>query len=156
MIVTTSAPATFHLEIPETTTSFSRADLEFLGLEHSGPSVEVRVFFNAPQANEDTPTNDTAGFVGFFSIFGHGGCFGDEGHCEMPERRPTDYRPVYALTPITKHIDVTDAVRRILAEPTREVDVTIVPLLHDVPPYVPEDLLSEPVKFQRLSIVFYS
>lgn len=145
-----------HLQLPAIDRPFSRADLVFLGLEHSGPSTEVRIFFNAPQADQSTPTTADEGFAGFFSIFGHGGCFGDEGHCDMPERRPTDLRPPYALTPITKHVTVTEPVRRLIADGVKEVDVTIVPVLHDVPPYVPEELLGQPVAFQRLSIVLYA
>jgi tyrosinase len=144
-----------HLRLPAIQRPFRRADLVFLGLEHSGPSVEVRIFFNTPQADESTATTPSAGFAGFFSIFAHGGCFGDEGHCDMPERRPADLRPPYALTPITKHVTVTEAVRRLIADGIQDVEVTIVPILHDVPPYVPEDLLAQPVVFQRLSIVLY-
>jgi hypothetical protein len=91
-----------------------------------------------------------------FSISGHGGCFGDEGHCDVPEtRRPNDLRPQHPLTPITKHVTVTDAVRRLTAAGAKDVTVTIVPLLHDVPAYVPEELCAEPVKYQRLSMVLY-
>ena len=126
----------------------------FLGLEHAGPSVEVRIFFNASDADASTPTTAEHG-PGFFSIFAHGGCFGDEGHCDMPERRPADYRPPYALTPFSKHVTVTEPVRRLLADSVRDVEVTIVPILHDVPAYVPEDLVAQPLVFQRLSIVFY-
>lgn len=157
MNATTSPPVLQrHLRLPAIQRPFSRADLVFLGLEHSGPPVEVRIFFNAPQADQSTPTTASEGFAGFFSIFAHGGCFGDEGHCDMPERRPADRRPPYALTPITKHVTVTELVRRLVADGVQDVDVTIVPVLHDVPPYIPEDLLEQPVVFQRLSIVLYA
>jgi hypothetical protein len=155
MINVRAATKTFRLQLPDLATPFTRADLAILGLDHSGPSVEVRVFFNVKDATEDSPTDLSTGFAGLFSIFGHGGCFGDEGHCEMPERRTSDLRPQYALTPINKHVDVTPSVRRLIDEKSTEVDVTLVPILHDVPAYVPEDLLIEPVKFERLSIVLY-
>ena len=156
MNATTSPPAIrLRLQLPTTQPPFRRADLVFLGLEHAGPSVEVRIFFNASDADASTPTMADAGFAGFFSIFAHGGCFGDEGHCDMPERRPADYRPPYALTPFSKHVTVTEPVRRLLADSVRDVEVTIVPVLHDVPAYVPEDLVAQPLVFQRLSIVFY-
>ena len=156
MNATTSPPTLrLRLRLPATQRPFHRADLVFLGLEHSGPSVEVRIFFNAPQADASTPTTADAGFAGFFSIFAHGGCFGDEGHCDMPERRAADLRPPYALTPITKHVTVTEPVRRLIADGVQDVEVSIVPVLHNVPPYVPEDLLAQPVVFERLSIVFY-
>jgi hypothetical protein len=73
----------------------------------------------------------------------------------MPDRRPTDLRRPYALTPITKHVTVTDAVRRLVTEGVRDVSVSIVPVLHEVPPYVTDELLETPVVFQRLSIVLY-
>jgi tyrosinase len=115
----------------------------------------VRIFFNAPDADASTPTTADAGFAGFFSIFAHGGCFGDEGHCDMPERRPSDHRPPYALTPFDKHVTVTEPVRRLLADGVQDVEVTIVPVLHEVPAYVPEDLRAQPLVFQRVSLVFY-
>jgi tyrosinase len=156
MNATTSPPAIrMRLQLPSVKPSFSRADLVFLGLEHAGPSVEVRIFFNAPDADASTPPEASAGFAGFFSIFAHGGCFGDEGHCDMPERRPTDRRPPYALTPFSKHVTVTKPVERLYADGVLDVQVTFVPILHNVPAYVPEDLLAEPVVFERLSIVFY-
>lgn len=156
MNATTSPPAIrLRLRLPATQRLFHRADLVFLGLEHAGPSVEVRIFFNTPDADASTPTTADAGFVGFFSIFAHGGCFGDEGHCDMPERRRADHRPPYALTPFDKHVTVTEPIRRLLTGGVQDVEVTIVPVLHDVPAYVPEDLLAQPVVFQRLSLVFY-
>src|SRR6266571_5074337 len=107
----TTSPQTLqrHLRLPAIQRPFSRADLVFLGLEHS----------------------------------------------ETPERRPADLRPPYALTPITKHVTVTEAVRQLVIDGIQDVDITIVPILHDVPAYIPEELLEQPVVFQRLSIVLY-
>ena len=157
MNATTSSPTIrLHLQLPAAQPPFRRADLVILGLEHAGPSVEVRIFFNAPEADASTPTTPSAGFAGFFSIFAHGGCFGDEGHCDMPERRPNDLRPPYALTPFNKHVTVTEPIRQLLAAGVQDVEVTIVPVLHNVPAYVPEDLVAQPVVFERLSIVFYA
>lgn len=157
MTATTSPPALhLNLRLPADPCPFHRADLVFLGLEHGGPSTEVRIFFNAHDADETTPVTPEAGFAGFFAIFAHGGCFGNEGHCDMPERRAADFRPPYDLTPITKHVTVTEAVRRLIDAGVRDVEVTIVPVLEDVPAYVPEEMLAEPVVFQRLSIVFYA
>lgn len=157
MNATTSPPPLhYNLRMPANQRPFHRSDLVFLGLEHSGPPVEVRIFFNAHDADESTPTTAEAGFAGFFSIFAHGGCFGDQGHCDMPERRPADLRPPYALTPITKHVTVTEAVRHLIDAGVQDVEVTIVPVLDEVPAYVPEELLAEPVTFQRLSVVFYA
>src|SRR5205814_345386 len=95
--------------------AFHRADLIFGGLDHSGPSYEVRIFFNRPDATADTPRSAGEGYVGSFFMFGHGGCAGQPGHCEVPEsRRPYDLRPAHQLTPATRWVIVTDALRAIL------------------------------------------
>lgn len=90
---------------------FTRADLVFYGVDHRGPSYEALVFLNAPEATLDTPLDVEAGFAGSFVIFGHGGCFGDVGHCEVPAapRDPFDSRPPHGLTPQTKMVDITEA-----------------------------------------------
>ncbi len=54
---------------------FVRADLEFHGVDHSGPSYECRVFINNTKANENTAKNLGNGFVVSYHIFGHGVCF---------------------------------------------------------------------------------
>src|SRR5215217_7560486 len=72
---------------------FTRADLVFSGVDHSETSYEVRVFLNNPTADASTPRGAEHGYAGRFVVFGHGGCFGDEGHCEDPsqeQRGPTD------------------------------------------------------------------
>jgi hypothetical protein len=93
---------------------FGSADLVFYEVDHSGPSFEARVFLNAPEAGIETPLELDAGFAGSFVIFGHGGCFGDEGHCEVPAKTkdPFDSRPLHPLTPQTKMVDVGDALQR--------------------------------------------
>jgi hypothetical protein len=123
---------TFELELPagEDQPELARADLTFYGLDHSGPSYQVRVFFGHPDAGPDTPLTTDAGFVGSFSVFGHGGCFGDEGHCEV--RGPVsvfDRRPPHQLVPIARYITVTDAVRDLIRRDTPSVTVTAVPVV---------------------------
>ena len=77
---------------------YYRADLEFHGVDHSKASFEGRLFINNPDAGPDTPTGDES-YVGSFWVFGHGGCAGDEGHCEPPaERRAFDFRAEHQLT----------------------------------------------------------
>ncbi len=56
--------------------AFSRADIEFHGLDHAGATYEGRVFVNLPDADAQSP-RDVPEFAGCFHIFGHGGCFGD-------------------------------------------------------------------------------
>ena len=97
---------------------FSRADLVFTGVDHSDASYEVRAFLNNREATADTPRDPARGYAGRFVIFGHGGCYGDLGHCDVPAPAsdPTDLRLPHPLTPATKLITVTDALRKILQE----------------------------------------
>ena len=58
--------------------------------------------------------------MGRFHVFGHGGCFGEIGHCDVQPRRLFDSRKPHALTPITKTVEV---IRRVACDafwlPTR-------------------------------------
>src|SRR4029434_6079258 len=63
---------------------FTRADLVFSGVDHSETSYEVRVFLNNPAADASTPRTPKHGSAGRLVVFGRAGCFGDEGHCEVP------------------------------------------------------------------------
>jgi hypothetical protein len=95
---------------------FTSADVVFYGVEHRGPSFEALVFVDAPEADVGTPLELEHGFAGSFVVFGHGGCYGDEGHCHVPvgPRDPFDSRPPHGLIPQTKMVDVTDALKRTL------------------------------------------
>ena len=109
--------------------SYSRVDLVFHGVDHSKDSYEGRVYVNAPDADASTG-RDASAYVGSFHVFGHGGCFGDVGHCDVPEgpRRPFDLRPAHQLTPQTKVLIVTDLLRSVLAgdRSQRSITVTVV------------------------------
>jgi hypothetical protein len=115
------------IDLPPAEAEFSRADLVFYGVDHSGPSFQARVFLNAPEATVETSREDPS-FAGSFTIFGHGGCFGDEGHCDVPtERDPFDLRPEHQLTPQTKVVVVTEALRGLVSAGTaQQITVTIV------------------------------
>ncbi len=127
-VITTNA-----LELPELDDGeqIDRADLVFYGVDHSGASYEARVFFNNPSADEDAERDLTNGYAGSFVVFGHGGCYGDEGHC-LPDQRHTDAfdrRPPHPLTPYTKTVVVTEAVKRAIADSaTADITVTVVPV----------------------------
>ena len=63
------------------------------------------MFLNNTKADVDTPREINEGFVGIFTIFGHGGCVGDEGgHCEVQTSPgdPFDLRLPRGLPPVTK------------------------------------------------------
>ncbi len=116
------------LPIVEGQPSFTRADLIFDGVDHSNESFEARIFFNNRDADEHTPTEPEHGYAGRFVIFGHGGCAGDEGHCDIPadQNASDDLRLPHPLTPATKPVIVTEALR-LLSE--ARVSVTVVPVL---------------------------
>jgi hypothetical protein len=109
---------------------FTRADVVFTGVDHSGASYEVRLFLNNPPATADTPRTAEQGYAGRFTIFGHGGCYGDEGHCEVPapSADPTDLRLAHPLTPLDTYVTITDALRRVLARDGALQTVTLVPV----------------------------
>ena len=70
---------------------------------------------NRPDATGETPRDAVNGYVGSFHVFGHGGCWGDVGHCEVRERRAYDPRPAHPLTPMTKHVIASPSEKEIQA-----------------------------------------
>ena len=123
---------TFELELPTGAArpEHARADLTFYGLDHGGPSYEVRVFFNHRDAGPDTPLTAQAGFAGRFAVFGHGGCFGDEGHCDLrPPVTVFDRRPPHQLVPMVRVLTVTDAIGDLMRSNAQAVTVTAVPVV---------------------------
>jgi hypothetical protein len=111
------------------TGDYRRADLIFDEVDHSLASYEGRIYINAPDAALNTGRDDPT-YAGAFHIFGHGGCFGDLGHCDVPvgPRDPFDRRAPHQLTPVTKVVIVTDALKRIVssAADKRSVQITVV------------------------------
>jgi tyrosinase len=115
-----------------------RADLVFYDVDHSGASYEARIFINAPDADAQTPRDDPH-YAGSFCIFGHGGCFGDAGHCDVPAepRDPFDLRPPHQLVPAAKTVIVTEAFKRLVGPDDDTITVTVVAFVpgadaHDV------------------------
>ena len=130
--------------------AYRRADLIFDGVDHSRHSYALRVFFNNPAATESTDRSAENGYAGSVYVFGHGGCFGDEGHCEVPEgRQPFDLRPPHQLTPATMWLNVTDAVRRVAQRQERLV-ITVVPVA------ARGTATDTPLPFERVSLVTYA
>lgn len=109
---------------------FSAADLIFYDVDHSGPSFKAAVFLNAPKVGIDTPLDPEVGYAGSFTILGHGGCFGDEGHCHVPThpKDPFDTRPLHPLTPLTKMVDVSEGLKR-TADDGEHLSVTVLPIV---------------------------
>jgi tyrosinase len=130
---------------------FARADLIFYGVDHSGPSYTVAIFFDKPRADLTTPLDTEHGYAGSFTVFGHGGCFGAEGHCEVSARHVDafDHRPPHPLTPLTIAVTVTEAVHRL---PDPQVVITLVAVQpgHDGPR--PSDAFN----FESLRLITYA
>lgn len=107
-----------------------RVDLEFHGIDHSEDSFEALVFLNNPKATDKTPVTAEKGYLGSFYVFGHGGCYGDKGHCCVPEsRRAYDRRPPHPLEPIKRRLDATAAINEIAGAGKRAFTVTVVPVV---------------------------
>ena len=154
-VVAVSLPVTMTLRAP--TGPFRRADLEFHGVDHSRASFTVRLFFNRPDATADTPTDIEHGYAGSFHILGHGGCAGDEGHCEVPtERRPYDRRTPHQLTPLSKRVVVTEALRRALTDRATDVLLTAVAVLRsELVESWGTALTSDLLHFDRVDLLTY-
>jgi tyrosinase len=115
------------LELPDAEQPFERADLIFYGLDHAGDTFEARVFVNAPKRLDQSAGRDHPDYIGSFFIFGHGGCFGDEGHCDVPaERDPFDFRLPHQLEPAVRILTVTDVVQELVEAGADTAKVTVI------------------------------
>jgi hypothetical protein len=92
----------------------TKAELVFRGIEHGDTSYEVRIFFNLPDADGDTPRTTDAGYAGHVSVSGHG--------------HHTGPRPDHPRAPIDVTIDVTEAFHRALETRGGVESVTLVPM----------------------------
>lgn len=114
------------IELPPGGHSFERADLIFYGLDHAGASYEGQVFLDPRGVGRDADRGHRA-YAGSFFVFGHGGCFGDVGHCDIPaERDPFDLRPPHQLEPAARILTVTEPMRRLLEREAESVKVTVI------------------------------
>ncbi|MEA2369914.1 MAG: hypothetical protein QOH12_308 [Solirubrobacteraceae bacterium] len=95
---------------------FARADIIVSGLEHGGPSYEVRIFLDNPNATAETRQTASDGYAGSINVYGYG---------EPPPRGPND--PGEVRVRPARSIVATEAVR---AQASRggEVTVTLVPI----------------------------
>jgi hypothetical protein len=107
--------------------TYDRADVVLYDVDHSGESFVGHIYLNNPDADHRTELAEESGYAGSFTIFGHGGCFGEEGHCDLDNegRSVYDRRPPHPLTGQTITVVVTDALKRIAG---RNVTVTVVPV----------------------------
>lgn len=137
--------------VPE---QFVRADLEFIDVDHSGPSFEARVFVNNPSANINTPPTEAYGFAGCFNVFGHGGCFGDAGHCEVHEKHTDSFDPrlSHPLIPMKKVVIATSAIRKALNERATDIHVTVVPIIKS---WTEKSEVNEILRFDHINLITY-
>lgn len=133
---------------------FSRADVELHGVDQAVPSYEASVFLNNPDADEHTARDESSGYLGSFVVFGKGGCWGEEGHCDVrPSRKfdrrrdPTRFAKVRITVPEGRLARLLEGIEGHAA--TVSI-VAIVPASDDE-----EHEPSEVLAFERLSIVTY-
>jgi len=132
---------------------FQRADILFHEVDHSGATFEARIFFNNPDANETTPKTAETGYAGSFHIFGHGGCWGDDGHCDVPaSRRPFDSRPPHHMIPAEKVVTITDALKRAL-ESGPNITISVVPVIMSA---TEKCDVEDPLHFSSFEIATYA
>jgi hypothetical protein len=137
------------IELPPADHPFQRSDLLFYGLDHSGPSYEAQVFMDPRGVGRSADSSHRA-YVGSFFILGHGGCFGDVGHCDIPsERDPFDLRPAHQLEPALRIVTVTEAVKRLLERGEDAAKVTVVA---HAAGRTPNDVLA----FERVRLATYA
>jgi tyrosinase len=110
--------------------SWQRADLEFEGVEHDGASFVMHVFLNNPDADEATPRTPEQRYAGYLTVFAHGDCWGDVGHCDTAEPVSAfDRRPPHPLLPFDATLEITDALSALPLgtgpDGTGEVTVTV-------------------------------
>jgi hypothetical protein len=87
----------------------ARADVEVAGLDHGGPSFEVRIFLGNPDADAATPPTPENGYAASIHVYGMGMPVGGG---PPPLRK-------------TRSVIATDAVRAVAAAGSH-VDVTLV------------------------------
>ena len=127
---------------------FTHANLEFEDVEHDGPSFVVKLVINNPKV-EDAVSPESPGYAGHFTVFGHGECWGDAGHCDIPSGplHEFDRRRPHPLTPINVTVDVTQA----LLEAPEAGEVVVTALADSLDPSV----TANPLRFKRLTLVTF-
>jgi hypothetical protein len=140
------------LEFTFTEAGLSRVMLEFEGVDHDGSTFTVLTYLNNPAVPDDAGRDESENFAAAFTVFAHGDCWGDVGHCEPTRDRVSEFdvRPEHPLTPANFAVDITDAVERLVTtERVRTLTVTALVTTAD------EDRTKEPLRFDALSLVVF-
>jgi len=111
-------------------TSWQRADLEFEGVEHDGASFVMHIFLNNPDADAATPRTAEQRYAGYLTVFAHGDCWGDVGHCDIPEPVSAfDRRPPHPLVPFDATLEISEPLQALSEttgpDGTGEITVTV-------------------------------
>jgi hypothetical protein len=102
-----------------------RADIAVEGLDQAGPSFDLRIFLNNPEADAATDPMQAAGYAGSIYVYGYGSPPEDM----LAEARRSGAR---SSLPMTRTVVATDAVRRAQAAGATAT-VTLVPVPFDSP-----------------------
>jgi hypothetical protein len=92
-----------------------RGDIEVSGLDHGGPSYEVRIFLDNPHADAETEPTPDNGYAASIYVYGYGD----------PPAGEDAIRGEQTSNPITRSVMATDAVRA-AAQRGRQATVTLV------------------------------
>jgi hypothetical protein len=92
-----------------------RGDIEVSGLDHGGPSYEVRIFLDNPHADAETELTPDNGYAASIYVYGYGD----------PPAGEAAGRAGRASNPITRSVIATEAVRS-AAQRGRQATVTLV------------------------------
>jgi tyrosinase len=139
------------LAVPPRST-WQRADLEFEGVEHDGASFVVHVFLNHPDADEATPRTPEQRYAGYLTVFAHGDCWGDVGHCDIPEPVSAfDRRPPHPLLPFDATLEITDALDALSGEDGEGGEITVTALAFNK-----SDDTDGVLRFKQLTLLTYA
>jgi hypothetical protein len=112
------------LELPDPGHRICRVDLVLYGIDPGGESYEGRIFIGRKPPAGAGP--DHPSYAGSFYVFGHGECWGEEGHCDVPtERDEFDLRLPHHLEPHLAIVTVTDHIRELIDAGDTEAAVTV-------------------------------
>jgi hypothetical protein len=100
-------------------------DVIFEGIDQSGPSYEVRVFLNNPEATPRTPRTPDEGYIGSFHVYGYGSWLpeGDSSLETASHGAPNDE----AQVPITKSVRMTSEATSALAVSSLSITAVAIP-----------------------------
>jgi hypothetical protein len=108
---------TFRIPWPPVFDGAREVSLILEGLDHSGPSCEVRVFLNNPKAGPSTPPSESEGYVGSVSIYGY----------DLPGADRSSDGSLPARAPMTRQLSIDGNILHKIGS-AASLLVTLVPL----------------------------